>query len=59
MIKSICIRDKNYFLLCFWSFKDLHRLLEQLSDLEKDREELGEEEYAEMRQDTLEQVFFK
>ena len=35
---------------------DLHRLLEQLSDLEKDREELGEEEYTEMRQDTLEQV---
>ena len=36
---------------------DFHRLLEQLSDLEKDREDLGEEEYAEMRQDTLEQVF--
>ena len=35
----------------------MHRLLEQLSDLENDREELGEEEYAEMRQDTLEQVF--
>ena len=35
---------------------NLHRLLEQLSDLENDREELGEEEYAEMRQDTLEQV---
>jgi len=34
----------------------LDRLLEQLSDLEKDREELGEEEYTEMRQDTLEQV---
>jgi len=34
----------------------LDRLLEQLSDLENDREELGEEEYAEMRQDTLEQV---
>jgi len=34
----------------------LDRLLEQLSDLEKDREDLGEEEYAEMRQDTLEQV---
>lgn len=33
------------------------RLLEQLSDLEKDREDLGEEEYSEMRQDTLEQVF--
>ena len=32
------------------------RLLEQLSDLEKDREDLGEEEYSEMRQDTLEQV---
>ena len=34
------------------------RLLEQLSDLEKDREDLGEEEYSEMRQDTLEQVFY-
>ena len=41
----------------FWQLIiDLHRLLEQLSDLEKDREELGEEEYTEMRQDTLEQV---
>ena len=36
----------------------MHRLLEQLSDLENDREELGEEEYAEMRQDTLEQVSY-
>ena len=34
------------------------RLLEQLSDLEKDRVDLGEEEYSEMRQDTLEQVFY-
>jgi len=34
----------------------LDRLLEQLSDLEKDRADLGEEEYSEMRQDTLEQV---
>ena len=34
------------------------RLLEQLSDLDKDREDLGEEEYSEMRQDTLEQVFY-
>ena len=34
------------------------RLLEQLSDLEKDRADLGEEEYSEMRQDTLEQVFY-
>ena len=34
------------------------RLLEQLSDLEKDRADLGEEEYSEMRQDTLEQVYY-
>ena len=32
------------------------RLLDQLEDLERSREELGEEEYQEMRQDTMEQV---
>ena len=32
------------------------RLLDQLADLERDREELGEEEYGEMRQDTMDQV---
>jgi len=34
----------------------MDRLLEQLGDLERDREELGEEEYGEMRADTMEQV---
>ena len=34
----------------------LDRLLDQLQDLENSREELGEEEYVEMREETIEQV---
>ena len=54
-IEYITLPSEIYILLCLFC-NDFHRLLEQLSDLEKDREDLGEEEYAEMRQDTLEQV---
>ena len=47
----------NYFIFMFCaSGQPLPRLLEQLGDLERDREELGEEEYEEMRADTMEQV---
>ena len=34
----------------------LERLLDQLQDLENSKEELDEEEYSDMREDTLEQV---
>ena len=34
----------------------LERLLDQLQDLENSKEELDEEEYTEMREDTIEQV---
>ena len=34
----------------------LHRLLDQLEDINKDRESLEEEEYNELRNDTMEQV---
>ena len=34
----------------------LHRLLDQLEDINKDRASLEEEEYIELRNDTMEQV---
>ena len=34
----------------------LERLLDQLQDLENSKDELDEEEYSDMREDTLEQV---
>ena len=34
----------------------LHRLLDQLEDINKDRDSLEEEEYNELRNDTMEQV---
>lgn len=34
----------------------LHRLLDQLEDIKKDRDNLEEEEYNELRNDTMEQV---
>ena len=34
----------------------LHRLLDQLEDINKDRDSLEEEEYTELRNDTMEQV---
>ena len=34
----------------------LERLLDQLQDLENSKEGLGEEEYTDMREDTIEQV---
>ena len=34
----------------------LERLLDQLQDLENSKDELDEEEYADMKEDTLEQV---
>ena len=34
----------------------LERLLDQLQDLENSKEELDEEEYTDMREDTIEQV---
>lgn len=34
----------------------LHRLLDQLEDINNDRDNLEEEEYNELRNDTMEQV---
>ena len=34
----------------------LNRLLDQLEDIQKDRESLDEEEYIELKTDTMEQV---
>ena len=34
----------------------LHRLLDQLEDINRDRDSLEEEEYNELRNDTMEQV---